>query len=93
LGRIDAWLMRERERKRERALMMVGTDGRMAHVPSSNREWEYGRSHMLGPERPEAVLRDRAFCLPTFSHFLIVNKTSLSLSVCLRVGIFRCAIL
>ena len=66
--------------------MMVGTDGRMAHVPSSNREWEYGRCHMLGPERPEAVLRDRAFCLPTFSHFLIVNKTSLSLSVCLSTG-------
>ena len=30
------------------------------------------------PVRPEAVLPDRALCLPTFSHFLIVNKTSLS---------------
>ncbi len=29
--------------------------------------------------RPEAVLPDRALCLPTFSHFLIVNKTNLSL--------------
>jgi hypothetical protein len=33
---------------------------------------------MLEPVRPEAVLPDRALCLPTFSHFLIVNKTSLS---------------
>jgi hypothetical protein len=32
----------------------------------------------------EAVLPDRALCLPTFSHFLIVNKTfSLSLSLSL----------
>ena len=31
-----------------------------------------------GPERPGAVWPDRALCLPTFSHFLIVNKTSLS---------------
>jgi hypothetical protein len=29
--------------------------------------------------RPEAVLPDRALYLPTFSHFLVVNKTSLSL--------------
>jgi hypothetical protein len=32
---------------------------------------------------PEAVLPDRALYLPTFSHFLIVNKTSLSLSLSL----------
>ena len=38
------------------------------------------RRHMLEPVRPEAVLPDRALCLPTFSHFLIVNKISLSLS-------------
>ena len=37
------------------------------------------RRQMLGPERPEAVLPDRALYLPTFSHLLIVNKqTSLS---------------
>jgi hypothetical protein len=36
------------------------------------------RCHMLGRERPEAVLPVRALYLPTFSHFLIVNKTSLS---------------
>jgi len=39
------------------------------------------RRHMLEPVRPEAVFPDRALCLPTFSHFLIVNKTSLSVSV------------
>jgi hypothetical protein len=31
-------------------------------------------------ERPEAVSPDRALCLPTFSHFLIVLKTWVSLS-------------
>jgi hypothetical protein len=42
--------------------------------------WGYNtRRHMLEPVRPEAVLPDRALCLPTLSHFLIVNKTSLSL--------------
>ena len=30
---------------------------------------------------PEAVLPERVLCLPTFSHFLIVNKTSLFLSL------------
>ena len=30
--------------------------------------------HVLGPERPEAVLPDRALYLQTFSHLLIVNK-------------------
>ena len=38
--------------------------------------------HMLEPVRPEAVLSDMSLCLPTFfSHFWIVNKTSLSLSL------------
>ena len=41
---------------------------------------------MLEPVRPEAVLPDRALCLPTFSHFLIVNKTSLSLSLSLSLS-------
>jgi hypothetical protein len=36
------------------------------------------RCHVLEPVRPEAVLPDRALCLPAFSHFFIVNKTSLS---------------
>ena len=36
---------------------------------------------MLEPVRPGAVSPDRALCLPTFSHLLIVNKTSLSLSL------------
>ena len=44
------------------------------------------RRHMLEPVRPEAVLPDRALCLPSFSHFFIVNKTSLSLSLSLSDG-------
>jgi hypothetical protein len=63
---------------------------KLRHVPQvcpqrratwPNGEWGYStRRHMLEPVRPEAVLPDRALCLPTFSRFLIVNKTSLSLS-------------
>ena len=53
------------------------------------------RCHMLGRERPEAVLPDRALYLPTFSHLLIVNKLlSLSISLALSVGVLcvgRCA--
>jgi hypothetical protein len=47
-----------------------------------NGEWGYStRRQILGPERPEAVLPDKAFYLPTLSHLLIVNKPlSLSLS-------------
>ena len=40
-----------------------------------------------GHVRPEAVLPDRALCLPTFSHLLIVNKTSLSLSLSLSFSL------
>ena len=36
---------------------------------------------MLEPVRAEAVLPDRALYFRTFSHFLIVNKSSLSLSL------------
>jgi hypothetical protein len=35
------------------------------------------------PVRPGAVSLDRALCLPTFSHFLICNKTALSLALSL----------
>jgi hypothetical protein len=38
---------------------------------------EYSQS-MLEPARPGVLLPDWALCLPTFSHFVIVNKTSLS---------------
>jgi hypothetical protein len=41
---------------------------------------EYSPS-TLEPVRPGAVSPDRALYLPTFSHFMIVNKTSLSLSL------------
>jgi hypothetical protein len=43
---------------------------------------EYSPS-MLEPVRPGAASPDRALCLPTFSDFVIVNKTSLSLSLSL----------
>ena len=33
------------------------------------------------PVRPGAVSLDRALCLPTFSHFVMVNKAPLSLCV------------
>jgi len=36
-----------------------------------------GFNFLLEPVRPEAVSLDGELCLPTFSHFLIVNKTSL----------------
>ena len=39
---------------------------------------EYSPS-MLEPVRPGAVSPDRVLCLPTVSHFVIVNKASLSL--------------
>jgi hypothetical protein len=39
---------------------------------------QYSSSY-AGFECPEAVLPDRALCLQTFRHFLIVKKTSLSL--------------
>jgi hypothetical protein len=47
---------------------------------SSRQPWVHvtGPPSMLEPVRPGAVSPDRALCLPTFSHFLIVNKTSLS---------------
>ena len=41
---------------------------------------EYSPS-MLEPVRPGAVSPGRALCLPTFNHFLIVKKTSLSRSL------------
>jgi hypothetical protein len=41
---------------------------------------EYSPS-ILEPVRTGAVSPIRALCLPTFSHFVIVNKTSLSLSL------------
>jgi hypothetical protein len=45
---------------------------------------EYSPS-ILEPVRPGAVSPDRALCLPTFSHFVIVNKTSLYLSFSLSL--------
>jgi hypothetical protein len=46
---------------------------------------------MLEPQRPGAASPDRALCLPTFSHFVIFNKTSLphthSLSLALALAL------
>ena len=50
---------------------------------------EYSPS-MLEPVRPGAVSPDRALCLPTFSHFVIVNKNSLSLSLFLSLSPSPC---
>jgi hypothetical protein len=61
------------------SLSVGRTDGSLSPLVSDKAEWGYNtRRHMLEPVRPEAVLPDRALCLPTLSHFLIVNKTSLS---------------
>jgi hypothetical protein len=48
---------------------------------------EYSPS-MLEPVRPGAVSPDRALCLPTLSHFLIVNKWNFSLSLSLSLSLF-----
>jgi hypothetical protein len=40
---------------------------------------------VMEPERPAAVSPGKVLCLPTFNHFLIVNKLlslSFSLSLC-----------
>ncbi len=44
------------------------------------KSWQPLSSLSLASSLAEAVLPDRALYLPTFGHFLIVNKTSLSLS-------------
>ena len=64
---------------------VIGADRRPLRqcVPQDQTEWGYSL-HVLEPVRPEAVLPDRVLCLPTFSHFLIVNNIlSLSLSLSL----------
>jgi hypothetical protein len=48
----------------------------------------YGVPNKLSLSRPEVVLPDRALCLPTCSHFLIMNKT-VSLSLFLSFSLAR----
>jgi len=43
----------------------------------------------LSPFLPLSACPDMALCLPTFSHFLIVNKTSLSLSLFLFLSLLE----
>jgi hypothetical protein len=50
---------------------------------------EYSPS-MLEPVRPGAVSPDRVLCLPTFSHFVIVDKTSVCVCVCVCVCVRAC---
>jgi len=49
-------------------------------LPLRLKSWHPLSSLSLASSLAEAVLPDRALYLPTFGHFLIVNKTSLSLS-------------
>jgi hypothetical protein len=70
---------------------VIGADRRPLRqcVPQDQTEWGYSL-HVLEPVRPEAVLPDRVLCLPTFSHFLIVNNIlnlSLSLSLFPTLGL------
>jgi len=59
----------------ETVLALLCVAARRATRP--NGEWGYGtRRHMLEPVRPEAVLPDRALCLPTSSHFLALFLSS-----------------
>ena len=68
-----------RRRRRRRSCAPLCLPTRQAgHMAKRRVGVEYSPS-MLEPVRPGAVSPDRALCLPTFSHFVIVNKTSLSL--------------
>jgi hypothetical protein len=74
-----------------RELVMLTADGGLSclYISAQEGHQEVVRARSLsvflssysGPVRPEAVLPDRALCLPTFSHFLmsIVKKNFLSL--------------
>jgi hypothetical protein len=46
-------------------------------LPMSSHQHRLPSRHMLGPERPEAVLPDRALYLPTFSQLLMTINFSL----------------
>ena len=78
-GGEGARVVEERERKagRDQVFFSTRQGGPHGHTESGV---EHSPS-MLEPVRPEAMSPDRALCLPTFSHFVIVNKTSLSLCI------------
>ena len=83
---------------------MVWTDGGLSplvsthppggpgHMAKRRVGVEYWLS-MLEPVRPKAVSPDRALCLPTFSHFVIVNKTSLIHRLSLSLELMKCQII
>ena len=62
---------------------MIGTDRWRSEPPCVRNGMPHGQTDSGGVVlavvclSPCAVLTDRGLCLPTFSHFLIVNKTSL----------------
>jgi hypothetical protein len=72
-------LVRERDVARRVGAPLCLPTRQAGHMAKRRVGVEYSPS-MLEPVRPGAVSPDRALCLPTFSHFVIVNKTSLSLS-------------
>ena len=71
-------LVRERDVARRVGAPLCLPTRQAGHMAKRRVGVEYSPS-MLEPVRPGAVSPDRALCLPTFSHFVIVNKTSLSL--------------
>ena len=70
---------------------MIATYRWMSEPPCARQGVPHGQTEsggivlaaMLGPERAETVLPDRALYLPTASPLLIVNTTSLSVSLSL----------
>jgi hypothetical protein len=71
---------------------VIGTDRWRSEPPCVSKGVPHGQTESggivlplyspsyAGPVRPEAALPDRMLCLSTFSHFLIVNRTSLSVA-------------
>ena len=58
---------------------------RQARHMAKRRVGVYQSPSYAGARAPRGGVTDRASCLPTFSHFLIVNKTSLTHSLSLSL--------
>ena len=90
--------------KRNLGKIHVGKFGKLKPRFGANGEWGYStRCHMLGPERPEAVLPerpeavlpDRALCLSAFSHvlsdeLLALLRDDIGPIVCVRACVRAC---
>jgi hypothetical protein len=75
---------------------VIGTDRWRSEAPCVRQGGPHGQTESGGitvicwsPCAQAAVLPDRALCLPTFSHCMIVNQTSLSLSPSLALSLSR----